>query len=111
MPPGVGRLQWVTVADNGTTPPPHAPRSTVATLAIFLVVCGGLAAAPLPTWLKPLDLSSPVAAERIARRVLAKPKMTLQHVEEKLAGQGGDGRDAPSGQGIDETHAHCQVLV
>lgn len=88
--------------DPGTNQSPHAPRSTVTTLALFLVVCAGLAAAPLPTWLKPIDLSSPEAAEKIARRVLAKPKMTLQHVEEKLAGQGGDGRDAPSGQGIDE---------
>lgn len=72
------------------------------TLALFLVVCAGLAAAPLPSWLKPLDLSSPDAAEKVARRVLAKPKMTLQHVEEKLAAQGGDGRDAPEGEGIDQ---------
>lgn len=72
------------------------------TLALFLVVCGALAAAPVPSWLKPLDLSSPAAAERVARRVLAKPKMTLQHVEERLAAQGGDGRDAPEGEGIDQ---------
>lgn len=72
------------------------------TLALFLVVCVGLAAAPLPSSWKPLDLSSRDAAERVARRVLARPKMTLQHVEEKLAAQGGDGRDAPEGQGIGE---------
>lgn len=70
---------------------------------MFLVVCAALAAAPVPSWLKPLDLSSPEAAERVARRVLTKPKMTLQHVEEKLAAQGGDGRDAPTGLGIDES--------
>lgn len=77
----------------------------MATLATFLVVCAALAAAPVPSWLKPLDLSSRDAAERVARRVLAKPKMTLQHVEEKLAAQGGDGRDAPVGQGIDDNAA------
>ncbi|MCC7073165.1 MAG: hypothetical protein IT383_17725 [Deltaproteobacteria bacterium] len=89
--------------DTPAPPQQHAPRSTVVTLALFLVVCGALAAAPLPSWLKPLDLSTPDAAERVARRVLAKPKMTLQHVEERLAAQGGDGRDAPEGEGIDQS--------
>ncbi len=85
------------------TPPARGSiRSTAATLAIFLGVSVALAVAPLPSWLKPLELRSPADAKRVAARVFAKPKMTLQHVEEKLAAGGGvDGRDAPEGQGID----------
>ena len=81
------------------------------TVATFLVVCGALSVAPVPTWLKPFDVSSPEDAKKIAARVFKKPRMTLAEHEEKLAGGSGvDGRDAPEGQGIDALHDGAQSL-
>jgi lysophospholipase L1-like esterase len=90
------------------TPSPTAPTgkpsagSTAVTLTVFLAVCAGLSMAPVPSWAKPMDLRSADDVARVAKRVFAKPKMTLAHVEEKLAAGAADGRDAPEGQGIDE---------
>ncbi|HEY4220169.1 MAG TPA: GDSL-type esterase/lipase family protein, partial [Myxococcota bacterium] len=78
-------------------------RTTLATLGVFLSLCTFLAMAPLPSWAKPLELRSMNDAQKVAERVFKKPKMTLQHVEEKLAAGGSaDGRDAPAGQSIDD---------
>lgn len=75
--------------------------STALTLALFLGVCAGLSAAPVPSWAKPMELRSTEDVQKIARRVFQKPKMTLAHVEEKLAAGATDGRDAPEGEGIE----------
>jgi lysophospholipase L1-like esterase len=83
----------------------HSSRSTLLTLGLFVTTCAVLAIAPLPMWAKPFDLRSRDDFDKVAKRVFQKPRMTLAHVEEKLAAGGTDGRDAPEGAGIDATQA------
>lgn len=74
--------------------------TTLLTLGLFIGTSAILAIAPVPMWAKPFELRTIEDANKIARRVFAKPRMTLQHVEEKLAAGSTDGRDAPEGAGI-----------
>jgi lysophospholipase L1-like esterase len=71
------------------------------TVGLFIGTCAILAVAPVPMWAKPFELRTVEDAARITKRVFATPRMTLRHVEEKLAGGGTDGRDAPDGAGIE----------
>lgn len=87
----------------GESPPARSVTPTALTLALFLALCAGLSAAPVPSWAKPMELRSLEDARKVAERVFQKPKMTLAHVEEKLAAGATDGRDAPEGEGIDAT--------
>lgn len=81
------------------------------TLGLFIGTCAILAVAPVPMWAKPFELRSVDDAAKIAKRVFAKPRMTLQHVEEKLAAGGTDGRDAPEGAGIEATDPEERELL
>lgn len=71
------------------------------TLGLFVGTCAILAIAPVPMWAKPFDLQSRDDFDKVAKRVFSKPRMTLAHVEEKLAAGGTDGREAPEGAGIE----------
>jgi lysophospholipase L1-like esterase len=88
-------------ADHSPGSGPSSSRSTLLTLGLFVGTCAILAIAPLPMWAKPFDLRSRDDFDKVAKRVFTKPRMTLAHVEEKLAAGGTDGREAPEGAGIE----------